>query len=261
MTEAEIAAIRDRAATRTHRLAVVESAHGDVVVKGQRRSRSIWVASFANLLARAVGLPLLQAIPTRGGSAAQAVEVKRLHSLHDAGVAVPKVLHVDKSFIVMQRLFGTNLVELIEQGGVEAEAWWWRGMQALVEVHRRGQYLSQAFARNFIATDAGLAMIDFEEDPRDVLSLAEAQARDWLAYLHSTAWHLRIDEASARAMLAAQLAQERDDVRTLVKHAGQRLAWLRHLPRSRRPWGREVVGLQALASLFHANAAAVERRA
>ena len=39
-------------------------------------------------------------------------------------------------------------------------------------------------------------------------------------------------------------------VRDLATAAGRRLAVLRHLPRSRRTWGREVVGAQALASLF-----------
>jgi hypothetical protein len=46
------------------------------------------------------------------------------------------------------------------------------------------------------------------------------------------------------------LRKERSEVRTLIEAAGRRLAMLRHLPRSRRPWGREVVGVQAVASLL-----------
>ena len=127
---------------------------------------------------------------------------------------------------------------------------WQRGMAALVDLHARGACLSHAFARNFLATDAGLAMIDFEDDPLEVLTLDEAQARDWLAYLHSTVWLLRGEGAEIGRHVAAELAREKPAVRDLLAAAGERLAVLRHLPRSRRPWGREVVGVQALASLF-----------
>jgi hypothetical protein len=87
------------------------------------------------------------------------------------------------------------------------------------------------------------------------LTLIEAQARDWLAYLHSTAWLLRRDGAEIGSAVAAHLARDRAAVRDLVMLAGRRLALLRHLPRSRRTWGREVVGVQALASLFPLQAA------
>ncbi len=163
---------------------------------------------------------------------------------------VPAVLHVDPGFIVIAHLDGPILIELIERGGSAGFDAWQRGLAALVDVHGRGGCLSHAFARNFIVTGAGLAMIDFEDDPLEVLTLPEAQARDWLAYLHSTVWQLQGSAGEIGLAVAAQLAREAADVRGLVEHAGRRLALLRHLPRSRRTWGREVVGVQALASLF-----------
>ncbi len=250
MTDAELAGLRAQVAGWRHRVGVVELGEGKVVVKRQRPARGAWRAHAVNLLARSFGLRLLQAVPARGGAAGQAIETARLRSLAAAGVRVPAVLHVDPGFIVIAHLEGKSLVEGIERGSAEGFDAWQQGLDALVDLHGRGGYLSHAFARNFIATDAGLAMIDFEDDPLEVLALDEAQARDWLAYLHSSVWLLQRDAAEIGRSVAAALAREKAGVRELVVGAGRRLALLRHLPRSRRTWGREVVGVQALASLF-----------
>ena len=250
MTEAELETIRAQVAGWRYRVKVVDTTTGRVVVKRQRPARSAWRARALNLLARLLGLRLLQAVPAHGGAKGQAIEVARLGALAGAGIHVPEVLHVDPGFIVIAHLDGANLVELIERGGATGFEAWQRGVATLVELHARGGYLSHAFARNFIVSDAGLAMFDFEDDPLEVLTLEEAQARDWLAYLHSTVWLLEREAAEIAAALATRLAHERPAVRELVAAAGRRLAVLRHLPRSRRTWGREVVGVQALASLF-----------
>ncbi len=255
MNEADLAAVRERMAGARQRVKTIELAGGGrVVVKQVRPARTVWRSRFVSLLARTFGLSLLQAVPAPGGRDAQAVEVARLHALALAGVAVPRVLHVDRDFIVIGHLQGASLAERIEEGGPEGRAAWRRGLEALVAVHARGGCLSHAFARNFIDTVDGLAMIDFEDDPLIVMTLAEAQARDWLAYLHSTVWMLRTaaggDADAARATVAATLAAELPEVRLLVEAASHRLAALRFLPRSRRTFGREVVGAQAMAALF-----------
>jgi hypothetical protein len=255
VTGAELDAIRAGIARGGPRVGVFDTSQGKVVVKQQRPARGAWRAHALNLLARALGLRLLQAVPAHGGGQGQAVEVERLRGLAAAGVHVPAVLHVDPGFIVIAHLDGASLVELIERGGAAGFEAWQGGLAALVDVHGRGGCLSHAFARNFIATGTGLAMIDFEDDPLEVLTPVEAQARDWLAYLHSTVWLLQRDAAETGRAVAAHLARDKAAVRDLVLLAGQRLALLRHLPRSRRTWGREVVGVQALASLFPLRAA------
>lgn len=252
MTEADLATIRERIAASRYRVAIVDTASaGKVIAKRQRPGRGPWRARAVSVLARLFAPRLLQAVPAPGGAKAQAIEVERLVALAAAGVRVPEVLHVDPGFIVIRHLEGPSLVQAIEAGGAAGFDAWQAGLAALVEVHARGGYLSQAFARNFIVTRAGLAMIDFEDDPLEAMTLEEAQARDWLAYLHSTVWLLGRDSAQVRAAFAAQLARERPAVRDRLAAAGRRLAFLRHLPRSRRAWGREVAGVQALASLFH----------
>ena len=185
----------------------------------------------------------------------QTVEVARLRALHAAGVAVPEVLHVAPDYFVMTHLPGRSLIDTIESGPAAVE-WWQRGLRSLLDVHRKSQYLSQAFARNFVVVGDSLAMIDFEDDPGRDLSLEQAQARDWLAYLHSTAWRLPVEPRQRAAIVQRWLAEERPQVRALVEAAGRKLAWMRHLPSSRRPFGREVVGLQALAAFVPRGGAA-----
>jgi hypothetical protein len=251
MLDADLAAVKARISGSRFRIKVVETSEGRVVVKRQRPARSDWRARAINVLARGVGVPLLQAVPAHGGDRAQAIEVERLRRLHDAGSRVPEVLHVDADFFVMSHVAGTPLVEAIEAGGGASFDAWRAGLDAIADVHARGAYLSHAFARNFIvAPDGGLAIIDFEVDPREVLSLDEAQARDWLAYLHSTLWLLDGASAAPAQAVAARLTASRPRVRALVEGAGRRLAFLRHLPHSRRALGREIAGLRALAAFF-----------
>lgn len=250
MTEADLDFIAARLAATDARVAVVETSLGKVVVKRQRAARSRWRARAVNLLSRGLGVAPLQAVPAHGGARGQAIEVERLRTLRGAGIRVPEVLHVERAFIVMRHLAGTSLVHLIERGGAEGFEMWRRGLAAIADAHARGGYLSHAAARNFIATDGGIAMIDFEDDALEVMSLAEAQSRDWLAYLHSTLWILERPFDEARAAVAHFLADEAAAVRDVVEGAGRRLAVLRHLPNARRPWGREVAGARALAHVF-----------
>jgi hypothetical protein len=251
MTEADLAAVRERLADSRLRVDVVDTPDsGRVVVKRQRPSRGPWRGHAVDLLARSIGLDILRAVPAPGGASAQATELRRLAWLDGLGLRVPRVLHVEAAFFVVGHLAGSSLVLAIEAGGAAGFAAWQSGLAALVDVHSRGTCLSQAFARNFLVTPTGLAMIDFEDDPLEAMTLDEAQARDWLAYLHSTAWLLDRDADEVRSVLGERLAREQAAVRGALARAGRRLAVFRHLPRSRRPWGREVVGLQALGKLF-----------
>jgi hypothetical protein len=250
MNDADIEFVRARAAASSERVTIVDTSEGRVVVKRQRPARSVWRGRAVNVLARGLGVALLQAVPSHGGERAQAIEVERLRGLRAVGAHVPEVLLVERDFIVLSHLAGGNLVEAIERGGAPAFEAWRRGLATIVDTHARGGCLSHSFARNFLVTEFGLAMIDFEDDPLEVMSLDDAQARDWIAYLHSTLWLLDRPRVEMQAAMAVRIADERLTVRALVEAAGRRLAVLRHLPRSRRVWGREVVGARALGAVF-----------
>jgi tRNA A-37 threonylcarbamoyl transferase component Bud32 len=254
MTPADLQRIRASATWRAQRIEVFhDTSRGSVLVKGQRAARPAWRYRLLNGFAGLAGLPLLRAVPAHAGARAQQIEVQRLRSLAAAGVVVPQVLHVDAEFFVQSYLGDSRLDALLQQAA--AALWWQRGLQALVMLHAREQYLSQAFARNFIAFGDQLAMIDFEDDPLEVMPLEQAQARDWLAYLHSSARLLHTQtpaqQAAAIEVLRAELARECAPVRRLVGDSARRLRWVQRLSaRDGRGWRRHVAILQAAVALI-----------
>ncbi|QTD46884.1 hypothetical protein [Ottowia testudinis] len=240
---------------RASRLEVFDSGAGKVIVKGQRAPRHPARYRLLNWLARGMGLPLLKAAPMHGGARAQAVEIERLSHLRAAGMRVPEVLHVAPDHFVMQWLGEQNLASLLQARHPHAMALWREGANALVQLHAAGQYLSQGFARNLIVDEGPqpprlAGMIDFEDDPLEVMTLVEAQVRDWLSYLHSSLWSLGLPAAQLDAVLDEFMARESAAVRALFFRICDRLGWLRLLPATRR-LGREVVSLQALADAAH----------
>lgn len=250
MNESDIEAVRASIAPSHLRVYAVQTSSGRVIAKRQRSPHSTWRTRIVNALAGSFGVTLLRAVPAHGGARGQEIEIERLQSLRAAGVRVPEVLHAEAGFFVISELAGPSLVSLVERGGATGFEAWRRGLAALTETHARGGYLSHAFARNVIVTAAGLAMIDFEDDPLEAMPLDAAQARDWLAYLHSTLWMLDRPIAEMQAAIAIRLADESPSVRALVEATGRRLAPLHHLPRSLRLWGREVAGARALGAVF-----------
>lgn len=124
------------------------------------------------------------------------------------------------------------------------------GLQALLDLHRRGGYLSQAFARNLTLQAGQVGFIDLEEDPASAMSLAAAQARDVLFFAHSTARYLAGVPGAHAALLAAHLAQETQEVRDEVARTARALAWLAPLAR---PFGARARAVaEGLSSLRQA---------
>jgi tRNA A-37 threonylcarbamoyl transferase component Bud32 len=254
MTPADLQRVRSSPVWRTHRIEVLHDTAVDcVIVKGQRTPRPAWRHQSMNGFARVAGQPLLRAVPAHGGAHAQQTEVRRLRELAAAGVPVPQVLHVDDDFFVMCYLGDKRLDTLMRK--TQATLWWQRGLRALVELHARDQYLSQAFARNFIACGDHLAMIDFEDDPLEVMTLEQAQARDWLAYAHASALafskRMPAPQADCVALLRAEFAHERAPVRQLVLDTARRLRWLQRLPAGDgRGWRRHLAIFHAAVGLM-----------
>ena len=254
MTPEDLQRIRASDGWRRHRVELFhDTSVGSVIVKGQRAARPTWRYRLLNGFAALIGLPLLRAAPAHGGARAQAIEVARLQNLDAAGVAVPRLLHVETEFFVQSWLGQSRLDVLLEQP--DALDWWQRGLRTLVDLHARDQYLSQAFARNFIACGDTLAMIDFEDDPLEVMTLVQAQARDWLAYLHSSGRAFRAQSPAQRAeciaRLRTELAAERLPVRQLLADTARRLRWVQRLRAGDgRGWRRHIAILQTAVDLM-----------
>ena len=248
----ELARIAASPGWRRDRVEMFDTSLGKVIAKGHRPLRSPTRHRVLNAIAGLVRVPLLRAVPVHGGAQAQAVEIARLQQLGAVGAPVPQVLHVAEAHFVMSWLGPSHLAMMLHQRHPQAFELWQQGAQALVQVHAASQYLSQCFGRNMIVDDASqpprfAGMIDFEDDPLEVMSLDEAQVRDWLIYLQSTLWDLQVPQQQLDAALDALIASESAAVQALFADACRRLAWLRILPSTRR-FGRDTMAVQAVAA-------------
>ncbi|MBM5572580.1 MULTISPECIES: hypothetical protein [Deefgea] len=231
---------------------LVEDISGEtLIIKRQEAARPQFGYTLLNALAKIFRQPLLCAVPAPGGAAAQAIEIQRLRTLRQAGVPVPEVRHIADQWFAMTSAGTHSVDELIRTSPQQQLAVWQAGLAAILHVHQCGQNLSQAFARNIMWQDGKIQFIDFEDDPSKTLPVAYAQTRDWLLYLHSTAYQMNTDPVTLTRLWQQQLQQDDPEVQQLVQSCSQQLAFLRHLPRQRKPWGRDVVSLQGVGELLH----------
>ncbi|KAF1061416.1 hypothetical protein [Variovorax sp.] len=211
-------------------------------------------------VARMARLDIIKPVPNPGGEAAIATEARRLRELAAAGLRVPRVLAEQADGLLISDLGASGrgtvvLQERLDQaataGPAALLAVWREGLAAIATVHAHGQHLSQAFDRNLVqCPDGVIGYIDFEDDPSEVMTLAECQARDWLSYLHSTAMMLEAAAPDAAGQhWHAALADVNADVRERIANAARRMKWAQKLPASRR-WGRDTQRVRAVARLL-----------
>jgi tRNA A-37 threonylcarbamoyl transferase component Bud32 len=250
LSRSSIALIEASTVWRNQRVEMFDLPEGRVVVKGQRAARSALRFGILSALSRLTGSPLLRAVPAPGGRQAQDTEIRRLHTLAGAGVPVPQVLHVSDAYFVMTRIEGASISSQIVSSPPLASVAIERGLDGLCKLHARGQYLSQAFARNILEHEGQLWFIDFEDDPLQVMDLEDAQARDLLAFMLSAIWASRVEQPTLMTVWRAFCQRIDPLVQIRLRRAIKGLAFLRHLPTERKPWGRDVVTVQALAAFM-----------
>lgn len=212
-------------------------------------------------LAKLFNAPVLRPVPNPGGARSVATEVRRLRGLQARGIRVPTVLAVCGDAFAMRHLGQpgieapslSNAMEAsIGQPGGATLRLWRQGLDAIADVHARGECLSQAVARNMVCCpDGAIGFIDFEDDPAASLPRPVCLARDALNYAQSTALFLL-----QSGCLAAALPAWRDFVQDMPAEARQalqlslqKLAWVRFLPRSRR-LGRDALRARAAYDLL-----------
>lgn len=251
----DIQRIANNVEWREKRVAIMQTDVGEVVIKGHRAARHPIGYKLLDILARATGVPMLQSAPMHGGKQAQAIELRRLKTLHAAGAHVPQVLHVADDFFVAKRLGNEHLVGVLQSTVPTKWDLWQAAAQEILRVHQAQQYFSQCFGRNVMIDSRQnppvfAGMIDFEDDPLEVMQLHEAQVRDWFTYLQSTVWLLAVEGDLLAQVVHDLLAQESIAVQKLFVRVCKKMAWLRFLPRSR-SFGRDTIEVQAVAQFAH----------
>ena len=232
------------------RIKVLETSVGRVVAKRQRPDRSAWRARAVNVLARGIGIPLLQAVPAHGGARAQSIEVARLRALRAAGLRVPASCMSMRSSSSSATFPGAASSSSIEAGGAAGWDAWRDGLDAIAE-GARPRRVPEPCLRPQLHRRARPAAGDDRLRGRPAGSpLAASGAGPRLARLPAFDALAAAVADDAAPVVASRLARAEPAVRALVEGAGRRLALLRHLPRSRRIGGREVAGVRALAAFL-----------
>ncbi|MDO5611330.1 MAG: serine/threonine protein phosphatase [Pseudomonadota bacterium] len=180
-------------------------------------------------LALALNMPALLPPPRYRGTEAQQVEARRLDELRNKNVRVPKVLGKGESALLLSHLGDTLASRLRDAGGdagridtLAAET-----VDAIAAAHRNGAYFGQPLPRNIIhSRSRGVGFIDFEEDPLEVMSLEQAQARDWVMFVHGISRHYVGRGDTLYAMLDEALRGADGEVRRQSARVGQGLRML-----------------------------------
>lgn len=213
-----------------------------IVVAG----RDAWLKAYADGDSRKFGLGILDAIargldidalrppPHPGGGEAKRIEARRLAELNAQGVRVPRVLGEGASTLLLSNLGDTFASHLRAADGNVAriDALTTVVIDAIADAHARGAYFGQPLPRNITLDDSGrVGFIDFEEDPLEVMSLPQAQARDWLMFAFGMAKYYDGRTDALADMLSRVMRREPE----VAAHAGrvgrlkgfaQRIRWL-----------------------------------
>ena len=158
--------------------------------------RRVWLKDYAavppvrrvldavwNALAVAMGADLLRTPPRHPAKASCTLELRRIRELAALGVRVPPVLGAGSDALLLDDIgsaLGRELRTAADPARVDVLVG--QAFAGIADVHVRGGYLGQAFARNMAVAEAGIGFLDFEDDPLEIMPLADAQARDWLMF-------------------------------------------------------------------------------
>lgn len=255
----------------TDRVVILDHAGQRYVAKRVAyQPRSRLQAFFVRWLVKVITGQSLPMKTLRLSEAASSVdyEGRRLTSLAQAGVRVPRLIHRGPGYLLLEHcgdtfanLFGHWPIEVCRSELV-AEA------RELGLFHRAGQWHGAAQIKNLTRKDGHTWRIDFEEDFGELVPLPVAQALDIVLFLNSVSLVGPVNEAESRKLLpqllTACLAGNPDPrVRETLARAlpwVSRLAWLSAPMRGRTVKGRERKGAARLALLAEALSSVLKSR-
>lgn len=185
-----------------------------------------------NALASRLDLMALRSPPRYSGEQAKNIELRRLEALRACGAPVPRILGEGPRSLILSDM-GPTLAHRLKRlkSANDADILVRQTAQAIGKLHRHGGYLGQAFARNITVGDTGVGFIDFEEDPSEIMSLAQAQARDWVIFTTGVGPYFtdRMDVLSD--LIRDQASQAEPQVAREVHRIASRLGFLERVGR------------------------------
>jgi tRNA A-37 threonylcarbamoyl transferase component Bud32 len=226
-----------------------------IVIEGQRawlkqygEGSRVVALGLLNFIARRFQLDALRPPPHRGGDAARETEARRLAELQAQGVNVPSVIGSGHAALVLGdngSSFNTCLREADDAGRDRLVA---AAMNAIAQAHRKGAYFGQPLPRNLTWDGNEIGFIDFEEDPLEVMDLAQAQARDWLMFGYGVAKYYE----DRPQQLQSLMAQAMDGAEApVLAHAHDVTGRLQGLARYSMKMGRSARALAHSILIVH----------
>lgn len=243
-------------------------------VKQPDRPRLRFLYTITNRMMVYLGMPYFQAPPhagAPGGQASLRIEKEMLLWLKTAGVPVPDIKAYSEEWLALSTVGEENLDVILNQlPSSQRLPLWKQAAIAIADVHQKNCCLSQSFARNILlkalpqpslvttrqqtspnaTTSYELYFLDFEENPTKVMSLADAQVRDWAMFLHSTATLVSNEIQSAQNFYLSLLNNESIQTQKAAKRLFNQLKKLRLLKNLQ--WiGRDAIRLYQLGQFAH----------
>lgn len=177
-----------------------------------------------DLLASKLGMAPLRPPPHRVGTAALDVEARRLNELAAQHVHVPEVIGRGRTSLVLTDN-GRSLAAWLRdaQDDAQRDRLTRLALAAIAKAHAEGAYFGQPLPRNMTFDGEQIGFIDFEEDPLEVMSLAQAQARDWLMFGYGVARYYERRPAVLEALMREAMTRGGRDVQAQTHQVTTRL--------------------------------------
>lgn len=204
-------------------------------LKKSAPARGIFRYHLLNLFSKLLRTPLLKAVPQKGGQIALDIEIQRIKQLKENGILVPDICAVSPGWLLIKDL-GTSIIDDMKSNRSNQNRMrqlFSTCLTAIKRLHMADQYMSQGFVRNMLMVDEDkgeIGFIDFEDDPLTVMNLQQAQARDLLLFINSTARFFVKDSEYFKQQIHTFLDGHNEKVIASIKNTNDKMLWITKLP-------------------------------
>lgn len=210
-----------------------------------------------NVFSKLLRTPLLKAVPQKGGQIALDIEIQRIEKLKSNGILVPEIVAFAPGWILLKDL-GVSIIDDMKTNRNDQQrirTLFTTCLMAIKKLHGANQYMSQGFVRNMLMADeinGKVGFIDFEDDPLTVMNLQQAQARDLMLFINSTARFFIKDSEYFKQEIHNFLDGHNEKVIASIKNTNNKMLWITKLPFQKalgHDYQKLKIGIQALSEI------------
>jgi len=169
-----------------------ETPHGPAWIKTVEPPRRNINGMILPVIALLTPTPILRQSTTGKGGDTLLQQAERIRALREQGLPVADILYSDRDFLITADCGQTiekpvRYAERREQPGLDEAALGsilLEMTRTLAAMHRQGTAHGRPKMRDFTWRDGTVTILDLEERPWEVMSMAEAQARDVFLWVH-----------------------------------------------------------------------------